>query len=235
MAVEIKVQKLEEVPEEMREFVTEQDGVFSYDSERAFKALKEERAISRSAKSELAAFKNLNVSPETISAYVKLGKVEEITDLLEKAKNPNPQPVPDVTKSAEYLTLRKELDGYKQMKEEFEAAKAENLKNKRNSLVRSIIGKLPDEVDKELLTRFAENIMDKFALNDAQDGLSPVGDKLAEDYLLGLAKDFHLMKNSTPGDAKPGNATMSKGSSAYETAKANGDIGGMIVNAKVIK
>jgi hypothetical protein len=43
MGVAINVKSLEEVPEIMREFVTEADGGFDYDFDKAFKALKEER------------------------------------------------------------------------------------------------------------------------------------------------------------------------------------------------
>ena len=66
MAIQISVKSIEEVPEEMREFVTEQDGVFSYDNDRAFKALKDEREISKTAKSALAPFKALNMTPEQL-------------------------------------------------------------------------------------------------------------------------------------------------------------------------
>ena len=196
MAVTINVQKLEEVPEEMREFVTEQDGVFSYDNEKAFKALKAEREISRSARSELSAFKNLNVTAEQIAAYAKLGKPEEISERLSKANEAREVPTPDVTKSAEYLRLRKEVDALQAMKAEYEATKAENLRNKRNGFVRDLVKKLPDEVDKDMALAYAEDIMGMFELNDTQDGLKPVGDKLPEDFLLGKVKALHFIKPS---------------------------------------
>lgn len=235
MAVKIEVQKLEEVPEEMREFVTEQDGVFSYDSERAFKALKAEREVSRTARSELSAFKNLNVSADQIAAYLKLGKPEEISERLSKKVEPQAVPTPDVTKSEEYLLLRKEVDALKEMKAKYEAAEAENLRNKRDGFVRDLVKKLPDEVDKDMALAYAEDIMGMFELNDSRDGLKPVGDKLPEDFLLGKVKALHFIKPSTPGKADVGNATISQKNSAYEQARAKGDIQGMIAHAKVIE
>lgn len=43
MGVNINVKSIEEVPEVMREFVSESDGAFVYDADKAFKALVEER------------------------------------------------------------------------------------------------------------------------------------------------------------------------------------------------
>ncbi|MBQ8754589.1 MAG: hypothetical protein IJZ19_06115 [Lentisphaeria bacterium] len=72
MGVAINVKSLEEVPEIMREFVTEADGGFDYDFDKAFKALKEEREGRRADRKELAGFKGLNVTPETIKAFIFL-------------------------------------------------------------------------------------------------------------------------------------------------------------------
>ena len=59
MGVAIDVKSLEEVPEIMREFVTEADGGFDYDFDKAFKALKEEREGRRADRKELASLYKL--------------------------------------------------------------------------------------------------------------------------------------------------------------------------------
>ena len=122
------------------------------------------------------------------------------------------------------------------MKTKYEKAEAENLRNKRNDLVRAGVRALPDEYDKELFGAFVEEIMDKFSLNETGDGLNPIGGKLPGDYLADLAKTYKFIKTSTPGKATPGNATMaSTGNNAFAAAKQAGDVQGMLANAPEIK
>ena len=235
MAIPLKVESLESVPEIMREFVTEVDGGFEFADDKAFQALKNEREISKNTKAALSPYKALNVPAEQLAAYVQLGKTpEEIAQLIAKANQPVKKP--DVTNSTEYLELKKQVDSLLEMKTKYEKAEAENLRNKRNDLVRAGVRALPDEYDKELFGGFVEEIMDKFSLNEAGDGLNPIGGKLPGDYLADLAKTYKFMKTSTPGNANPGNASMaSAGSTAFAAAKQAGDIDAMINAAPKIQ
>lgn len=235
MAIPLKVESLESVPEIMREFVTEVDGGFEFADDKAFQALKNEREISKNAKAALSPYKALNVPAEQLAAYVQLGKTpEEIAQLIAKANQPAAKP--DVTNSTEYLEMKKQVDSLLEMKTKYEKAEAENLRNKRNDLVRASVRALPDEYDKELFGGFVEEIIDKFSLNETGDGLNPIGGKLPGDYLVDLAKTYKFIKTSTPGKATPGNATMaSTGNNAFAAAKQAGDVQGMLANAPEIK
>ena len=86
MGVNINIRSIEEVPEVMREFVSESDGAFVYDADKAFKALVEERNGRRADRKELAAFKAIGLSPDELAKYKAFGKTpEEISELIEKA------------------------------------------------------------------------------------------------------------------------------------------------------
>ena len=54
MAIQVNVGGINDVPEIMREFVTENNGVFTYDEEKAFQALKTERESAKNARNELS-------------------------------------------------------------------------------------------------------------------------------------------------------------------------------------
>lgn len=241
MAVQIEVKSLEEVPEIMREFVTEQEGTFQFDPDKAFKALKEEREISKTAKAAYAPFKALGMTAEEITGKLKewsdIGKTpSEIAELI--AKSAEPVPKPDFTKTTEYLKMQKELAEAKKFRESYEAEKALNLKNRRNDFVRKIIRELPDKVDKEGLSSLVEDtkLFESFTLNETNDGLNPINDKLPGDYLLEFAEKHHQIKTSTPGIAAPGNTTITKANfgDGYAAAKAKGDIQGMLANAPTV-
>lgn len=235
MAIQVNVKNLDEVPDYMREFVTENDGVFNYDSDRAFAALKAERDISKTAKSELAPFKALNIAPDAIKAFMDLGKTApELAEIIAKANAPVPKP--NVKTTTEYLELEQRFKNLEAMQAEWEATKAENLKNKRNGLVRKLISEMPDEYDKELFGSFVESsLLDKFALDDTKEALSPVEDKLPAEFLKTFADKYHFKKASTPGNAAPGNAPISATGTAFTAAQAKGDISGMIANAPEIE
>lgn len=235
MAIPLKVESLEAIPEIMREFVSEVDGGFEFADDKAFQALKNEREISKTTKAALSPFKALNMSADQLAAFVQLGKTpDEIAQLIAKANQPVKKP--DVTNSTEYLELKKQVDSLLEMKTKYEKAEAENLKNKRNDLVRAGVRALSDEYDKELFGGFVEEIMDKFTLNETGDGLNPIDGKLPGDYLADLAKTYKFVKTSTPGNANPGNATMAgTGSTAFAAAKQSGDIDAMINAAPKIQ
>ena len=65
MAIQVNVGGINEVPEIMREFVTENNGVFSYDEEKAFQALKNERESAKNARNERA-------EEDAIGKYVEM-------------------------------------------------------------------------------------------------------------------------------------------------------------------
>jgi len=241
MAIQITAKTMDEVPEEMREFVTEKDGVFSYDNEKAFKALKDEREISKSAKAAYAPYKALGMTAEQITAKIKefedLGKTPaEIAELIAKAEKPAPKP--DFKKSTEYLEQQKTIEELLKFKQNYEAEAAKNLKNLRNDLVRKAILAQPDKVDKEALLSIIEdtNLFDRFALNDTKDGLAPISDKLPADFLTDFAERHRCIKVSTPGNATPGNATIKTvGGAEYAAAKDKGDIQGMLANCPTLE
>ena len=57
MAIPLKVESLEAIPEIMREFVTEVDGGFEFADDKAFQALKNEREISKNTKAALCNYR----------------------------------------------------------------------------------------------------------------------------------------------------------------------------------
>lgn len=237
MAIPITVKSMDEVPEEMREFVSESDGVFSYDNERAFKALKDEREISKSAKAAYAPFKALGITAEEVNgireklkSFEATGKTpEEISELISRAATPPPKP--DFSKTTEFLEMKKELDEAKKFRKSYEAEVAKNLENLRNDLVRKEIHTLPDKVDKEALLSLLDEtkMFERFTLNEQKNGLAPFQDKLPADYLTEFAERHKCIKTSTPGMAKPGNANILTGAATdYAAAREKGDISGML-------
>lgn len=237
MPIPLKVASIEEVDEKARKFVTEKDGEFFLDNDQLLAGQKAERTISDGLRKELAPFKALGMSAESLQALVDLGKpADELARMMADAAKPPAEP--DVTKSTAFLEMKKELDAIRGFKEKFEAAEAENLKNKRNDYVRKAARALPDNVDKDLLMNFLEEsgMFDRFAMNKEQSGLDPVGDKLPGDYLLDLANRYRFQKASTPGIAKPGTTTIQQnGSAAFAAAKESGDIDAMINAAPIIE
>ena len=238
MSIPLKVASIEEVDEKARKFVTEKDGEFFLDNDQLMAGQKAERNISDGLRKELAPFKALGMSAEALQALVDLGKpADELARMMADAAKPAAA-VPDVTKSTEFLELKKQFESLQEFKQKYEAAEAENLKNKRNDYVRKAARGLPDNVDKDLLVNFLEEsgMFDRFALNDGKDGLSPVGDKLPGDYLLDLANRYRFQKSSTPGIAKPGTATIPKnGGDTYAAAKESGNIDAMIAAAPILE
>ena len=237
MSIPLKVASIEEVDEKARKFVTEKDGEFFLDNDALMAGQKAERTISDGLRKELAPFKALGMSADALQALVDLGKpADELARMMADAAKPPAEP--DVTKSTAFLEMKKELDAIRGFKEKFEAAEAENLKNKRNDYVRKAARALPDNVDKDLLMNFLEEsgMFDRFAMNKEQSGLDPVGDKLPGDYLLDLANRYRFQKSSTAGIAKPGTATIPKnGGETFAAAKESGNIDAMIAAAPILE
>ena len=76
-----------QITDEMKEFfAVDENGIVGYNHDVALKALREERTGRRADRKELAAFKGLNVTPETIQAFLDLGKTpEELFAMVEAA------------------------------------------------------------------------------------------------------------------------------------------------------
>ena len=232
MAIQVNVGGINDVPEIMREFVTENNGVFTYDEEKAFQALKTERESAKNARNELSPWKALGLTADQVKAFQDLGKTpEELASIIAKAEAPTPKP--NVKNSTEYLELEQRFKKLEGMQQEWEQTKAENLKNKRNGLVRKLIGEMPDEYDKELFSSFVESsMMEKFSLNDTQDGLQPVENQLPAEFLKTFADKFHFKKANVPGKAPSGNANIPSGANAaFEAALKNKNAAGLIANA----
>jgi hypothetical protein len=225
MSIPLNVKSIEEVPENARKFVSESDGAFSLDNDGLMKGLLAEREVSAGLRGELNAFKELKLTAEQIKDFAALGKTPaELAEIIATASK-SKETKANVKMSTEYLELQKEVDALKGIAAKFEAAEAENLRNKRNNLVRKAVREMSDEFDKELFGAFVdETLLERFALNDEKNGLAPVDGKLPGDYLTELAGKFNFRKTSTAGDAKPGNAGMSSGSKAnVDAALQKGD------------
>lgn len=232
MAIQVNVGGINDVPEIMREFVTENNGVFTYDEEKAFQALKTERESAKNARNELSPWKALGLTADQVKAFQDLGKTpEELASIIAKAAAPTPKP--NVKNSTEYLELEQRFKKLESMQQEWEQTKAENLKNKRNGLVRKLIGEMPDEYNKELFADFVESsMMEKFSLNDTQDGLQPVENQLPAEFLKTFADKFHFKKANVSGKAPSGNANIPSGANAaFEAALKNKNAAGLIANA----
>lgn len=254
MGVAVSVKSLDEVPEIMREFVFESDGGFEYDADKAFKALKEEREGRRADRKELASFKGLNVTPETIKAFADLGKTpEEITAIIEAAANADPEGTAAKLSEAEKARLAAEK-GLRSLKTDFDKLKARIEESDRKAAdadlrdkCEKIIGQLPDNIDRDKARLWllggatAEGLevkgtyrnFTRDALGDIEDinGLSPL------DYVTAMSNALGYKKTSTPGTAAPGNATMtaSGGNAAYAAAKEKGDYAAMALNCPAVK
>lgn len=249
MGVAINVKSLDEVPEIMREFVTESDGGFDYDADKAFKALKEEREGRRADRKELASFKGLNVTPDAIKAFIELGKTpEEITALIDAAANADPEGNAAKLSEAEKARLTAEKD-FRSLKTEFDKLKARIEESDRKAAdadlrdkCEKLIGQLPDSIDRDKARLWllggatAEGLevkgtyrnFTRNAIGDIEDinGLSPL------DYVTAMSNALGYKKSSTPGEAKPGNSTMTgnSGNAAYAAAKDKGDYTSMALN-----
>ncbi|MBR2317268.1 MAG: hypothetical protein IKA37_04780, partial [Spirochaetales bacterium] len=74
MAIQVNVGGINDVPEIIRKFVTENNGVFSFDDEKAFQVLKNERESAKNARNELSPRKALGLTTEQVKAYQGLSK-----------------------------------------------------------------------------------------------------------------------------------------------------------------
>ena len=149
MALEIVAENLEAVPEVLRPFVTENGGKFSLDETR----IKTEQDVENVLEAKRKEANDRKAAEDALRAFKQLGKSpEELAELLKSAGNGN-QAGSDPTKSAEYLTLKKqfeELDGkYKPVLEAYEKEKAEKLSRDTWDAVEKLIGQLDEKKKKK--------------------------------------------------------------------------------------
>lgn len=197
MAVEIVAENLESVPEILRPFVTEADGKFSLDETR----IKTEKDVENVLEAKRKEANDRKAAEDALRAFKQLGKSpEELAEIIKGAVNGN-QAGSDPTKSAEYLTLKKqfeELDGkYKPVLEAYEKEKAEKLSRDTWDAVEKEIDKLPDKYDRERVREWAKDSKSYFKLNAISE-LDEVDGKKPLDFIISKADKLKLLKESTP-------------------------------------
>lgn len=197
MAVEIVTENLESVPEILRPFVTEADGKFSLDETR----IKTEKDVENVLEAKRKEANDRKVAEDALRAFKQLGKSpEELAEIIKGAVNGN-QAGSDPTKSAEYLTLKKqfeELDGkYKPVLEAYEKEKAEKLSRDTWDAVEKLIGQLDDKYDRERVREWAKDSKSYFKLNAISE-LDEVDGKKPLDFIISKADKLKLLKESTP-------------------------------------
>lgn len=197
MAVEIVAENLESVPEILRPFVTEADGKFSLDESR----IKTEKDVENVLEAKRKEANDRKAAEDALRAFKQLGKSpEELAEIIKGAVNGNPAGS-DPTKSAEYLTLKKqfeELDGkYKPVLEAYEKEKAEKLSRDTWDAVEKLIGQLDDKYDRERVREWAKDSKSYFKLNAISE-LDEVDGKKPLDFIISKADKLKLLKESTP-------------------------------------
>lgn len=243
----------ETVPEIMKDFVSENDGVFTYDHERAFKALKEEREGRRNDRKELAAFKALNVSADELARFTGLGKsVEELAELIANAANAPAGVDLDKLTEAEkarltaeknYNALKKEFDTLKTRLDEADRIAADSNLRK---MVSELIDQLPDDIDREQARVYllggktsdgipVEGVYRNTFKTNAIGDIEDVAEKSPLEYTAAILRALKMLKPSNPGIVKPGNATLqAAGNAEFQAAKKERNVQGLIKNAKHI-
>ena len=197
MAVEIVAENLESVPEVLRPFVTENGGKFSLDETR----IKTEQDVENVLEAKRKEANDRKAAEDALRAFKQLGKSpEELAELLKSAGNGNPAGS-DPTKSAEYLTLAKQLEelksAYEPMKADYEREKAEKLSRDTWDAVEKLIGQLDDKYDRELVREWAKDSRGYFKLNAISE-LDEVDGKKPLDFIISKADKLKLLKESTP-------------------------------------
>lgn len=239
MAVNVQVNSIDEIPEVMREFVTENDGVFSYDEERAFNALKNERVTSKTARAELKKFSDLGKTAEELAALIANATDNPDINKLNEAERAR------LTAESNYKALKKQLD---ELSAKYAESEKAAMSAKLRKAAEGLIDQIGEEYDKERVRQWFlggktadgtdivgayENVLKMNLIGELEEinGGTPL------DYLTKMVKAFGFLKNSTPGNAKPGNAGLDQNgkNAAYEAAKKSGDLGAMLKNAPVKK
>ena len=197
MAVEIVAENLEAVPEVLRPFVTENGGKFSLDETR----IKTEQDVENVLEAKRKEANDRKAAEDALRPFKQLGKSpEELAELLKSAGNGN-QAGSDPTKSAEYLTLAKQLEelksAYEPMKADYEREKEERAKRDTWDAVEKQIDQLPDKFDRDLVREWAKDSRGYFKLNAISE-LEDIDGKKPIDFIISKADKLKLLKESTP-------------------------------------
>lgn len=234
MAVPLNVTSIEELPESMREFVTEADGGFHYDADSAFAALKQERVNSKTARNSLAPFKALGKTAEELQALIEAAtSSDDGHQKLTAAEQQN-------------RSLEKQLKALQQqfatLQEEAEKNKKAATDAKLRKIAGDLVDNLPDEIDKDrarawlLGSKTSTGVeitgaYKNFALDDDGD-LCDVSGISAEEWLKETAAALGFKKGSVSGGANPGNGLLTNTkAAAFDAAKSAGDLKAMLANA----
>ena len=237
MSLALKETSLDAIPEEVKKFVTQsEDGGLTLDNEGIMKGLKAERGVSDDLRRQLTAYRESGLSAETARAFAALGKSPDEIAAALTAKNA-PAPQPGGIDPTEYARLKKAAEKAEALVKELNDAKAENVRSKCRELARKTVAAMPDKYDRERIALFVEQfVSDKLALDATGNDLAAVDGELFPDYLSKLADKLGMVKTSTPGAARPGNALVSGGGAgAYASAKERGDVAGMVAAAPVMQ
>ena len=197
MAVEIVAENLEAVPEVLRPFVTENGGKFSLDETR----IKTEQDVENELEAKRKEANDRKAAEDALRAFKQLGKSpEELAEMLKNVGNSN-QAGSDPTKSAEYLTLAKQLEelknAYEPMKADYEREKEERAKRETWDAVEKQIDQLPDKFDRDQVREWAKDARGYFKLNAISE-LEDIDGKKPLDFIISKADKLKLLKESTP-------------------------------------
>ena len=197
MAVEIVAENLEAVPAILRPFVTEADGKFSLDETR----IKTEQDVENVLEAKRKEANDRKAAEDALRAFKQLGKSpEELAELLKNVGNSN-QAGSDPTKSAEYLTLAKQLEelknAYEPMKADYEREKEERAKRETWDAVEKQTDQLPDKFDRDQVREWAKDARSYFKLNAISE-LEDIDGKKPLDFIISKADKLKLLKESTP-------------------------------------
>lgn len=197
MAVEIVAENLEAVPEILRPFVTENGGKFSLDETR----IKTEQDVENVLEAKRKEANDRKAAEDALRPFKQLGKSpEELAEMLKSAANGN-QAGSDPTKSAEYLTLAKQLEelknAYEPMKADYEREKEERAKRETWDAVEKQIDQLPDKFDRDQVREWAKDARSYFKLNAISE-LEDIDGKKPLDFIISKADKLKLLKESTP-------------------------------------
>lgn len=197
MAVEIVAENLDAVPEVLRPFVTENGGKFSLDETR----IKTEQDVENVLEAKRKEANDRKAAEDALRPFKQLGKSpEELAELLKSAGHGN-QAGNDPTKSAEYLTLAKQLEelknAYEPMKADYEREKEARAKRETWDAVEKQIDQLPDKFDRDQVREWAKDARSYFKLNAISE-LEDIDGKKPLDFIISKADKLKLLKESTP-------------------------------------
>lgn len=220
------VKSLDDLPENIRDLFTLENGVLSLDETRTktdvdvanVKRDKDkERNLGNGYKAELAKFRELGNTADEIA--------EKIADLESRSGNSTEQTEKianlqrDLRKAQnDFNTLKTELET---IKPDYEKIKTENRQRKTGETLSDFVKTLKN-VDTDRLTRALKKdiMLGLIELDESGEGLVVKDGTKLEDYALNTAKDFGFITANTPGGSRDSNDNISM--KAKQTANSQG-------------